>query len=103
MTGATEGRAGVRSFLRRFVLWRVGLGWYLFVLVGVPALFVLSIIVLPGVLGSFQGLGALAPPLSFSVGLVTHFSQEERWAKSLAGAGLRCPGCRRCMVFFSGA
>ena len=64
MTGATEGRAGVRRFLRRFVLWRVGLGWYLFVLVGVPALFVLSIIVLPGVLGSFQGLGALLPPLS---------------------------------------
>src|SRR5215216_2690241 len=64
MTGVTEGRAGVRRFLRRFVLWRVGLGWYLFVLVGVPALFVLSIIVLPGVLGSFQGLGALLPPLS---------------------------------------
>src|SRR5215210_6729283 len=37
MTGATEGRAGVRRFLRRFVLWRVGLRWYLFVLVGVPA------------------------------------------------------------------
>jgi uncharacterized protein len=64
MTGVTEGRAGVRRFLRRFVLWRVGLGWYLFVLVGVPALFVLSIIVLPGVLGSFQGLGAMLPPLS---------------------------------------
>src|SRR5918995_6323127 len=64
MTGVTEGRAGVRRFLRRFVLWRVGLRWYLFVLVGVPALFVLSLIVLPGVLGSFQGLGALLPPLS---------------------------------------
>ena len=64
MTGVTEGRAGVRRFLRRFVLWRVGLRWYLFVLVGVLALFVLSLIVLPGVLGSFQGLGALLPPLS---------------------------------------
>jgi membrane protease YdiL (CAAX protease family) len=64
MTGATEGREGVGRLLRRFVLWRVGLRWYLFVLVGVPALFVLSVIVLPGVLGSFQGLGALAPPLS---------------------------------------
>src|SRR3954451_3777433 len=64
MTGVTEGREGVGRFLRRFVLWRVGFRWYLFVLVGVPALFVLSILVLPGVLGSFQGLGALAPPLS---------------------------------------
>jgi membrane protease YdiL (CAAX protease family) len=61
MTGVTEGRAGIRRLLRRFVLWRVGLGWYLFVLVGIPAILVLSVIVLPGALGSFQGLASLAP------------------------------------------
>jgi membrane protease YdiL (CAAX protease family) len=61
MTGVTEGRAGIRRLLRRFVLWRVGLGWYLFVLVGIPAILVLSVIVLPGALGSFQGLATLAP------------------------------------------
>jgi len=66
MTGVTEGRAGIGRLLRRFVLWRVGLGWYLFVLVGIPAILVLSVIVLPGVLGSFQGLATLAPlPLLF--------------------------------------
>jgi uncharacterized protein len=27
MTGATEGRASIRSLLRRYVLWRVGLRW----------------------------------------------------------------------------
>src|SRR5215210_9440794 len=61
MTGATEGRAGVRRFLRRFVLWRVGFRWYLFAFVGIPVIAVLSVVVIPGVLGSFQGLGALAP------------------------------------------
>ncbi len=61
MTGVTEGRAGVRRFLRRFVLWRVGLRWYLFAFVGIPVIAVLSVVVIPGVLGSFQGLGALAP------------------------------------------
>jgi uncharacterized protein len=63
MTSATEGRAGVGRLLRRFVLWRVELRWYLFALLGVPALFVLSVIVLPGVLASFQGQGlaSLAP------------------------------------------
>ena len=61
MTGVTEGRAGIRRLLRRFVLWRVGLGWYLFVLVGIPAILMLSVIVLPGALGSFQGLATLAP------------------------------------------
>jgi uncharacterized protein len=54
MTGATEGRGGVRRLLRRIVLWRVGFRWYLFVLLGVPALVVLSTVVLPGALTSFD-------------------------------------------------
>ena len=61
MTGATEGREGVRRFLRRFVLWRVGFRWYVFAFVGVPVIAVLSVVVIPGVLASFQGLGAVAP------------------------------------------
>src|SRR3954465_16049859 len=61
MTGVTEGREGVGRLLRRFVLWRVGFRWYLFALVGVPVLVVLSVIVMPGVLESFRGLGPLAP------------------------------------------
>jgi uncharacterized protein len=36
VTGATEGRAGIRCLLRRYVLWRVGLRWYLVVLLGPP-------------------------------------------------------------------
>ena len=61
MTGATEGRAGIRRLLRRFVLWRVGLGWYLFALIGIPLILVLSVIVMPGALASFQGLAPLDP------------------------------------------
>jgi membrane protease YdiL (CAAX protease family) len=36
VTAITTGKAGVRQLLQRYVLWRVGLRWYLFVLVGVP-------------------------------------------------------------------
>lgn len=61
MTGAIEGREGVGRLLRRFVLWRVGFRWYLFAFVGIPVIAVLSVVVIPGVLGSFKGLGALAP------------------------------------------
>jgi len=61
MTGATEGREGVGRLLRRFVLWRPGFRWYLFALVGIPVLVVLSVTAMPGVLESFQGHGALAP------------------------------------------
>jgi uncharacterized protein len=36
VTAITAGKAGVRHLLRRYVIWRVGLRWYLLVLVGVP-------------------------------------------------------------------
>jgi membrane protease YdiL (CAAX protease family) len=61
MTGVTEGRIGIGRLLRRIVLWRVGLWWYLFALLGILAILVLSVILLPGVLASFQGLASLAP------------------------------------------
>jgi uncharacterized protein len=54
MTGATEGKDGVRRLLRRIVLWRVGFGWYLFVLLGIPAIIALSTVILPGALSSFD-------------------------------------------------
>src|SRR5437762_10065675 len=61
MTGITEGRSGVGRLLRQLVLWRLSFKWYLFTLIGMPAIMVLSVIFLPEVLGSFQGLAGLAP------------------------------------------
>jgi len=61
MSGVTEGRAGIVRLLRQLVMWRVGLRWYLFALVGIPAIMVLSVIFLPGAPASFQGLAGLAP------------------------------------------
>ena len=63
MTAITEGRAGIGRLLRRVVLWRVGLGWYLFALIGIPMILVLGVIVLPGALSSFKGLASLVPPM----------------------------------------
>ena len=54
VTGAAEGRDGVRRLLRRVVLWRVAPQWYLFVLLGIPAILLLSAAVLPGALVSFE-------------------------------------------------
>jgi uncharacterized protein len=60
MTGVTEGREGVRRLLRSIVLWRVGLRWYLFVLLGIPLVLTLGALVVPGTLASFKPM----PPLS---------------------------------------
>src|SRR5919206_2085976 len=54
VTGVTEGRAGVRHLARRIVRWRVGLVWYLFVLIGIPLIMLLGAILLPGTLTSFD-------------------------------------------------
>jgi uncharacterized protein len=60
VTGVTEGRAGVKQFLKRFIQWRVGLPWYL------VALFIMLIIWL---LGYTAVVG-----LPLLVGAVTHWS-----------------------------
>src|SRR4028119_1447731 len=73
MTGITEGRAGIRRLLHRIVLWRVGLLWYLFALIGIPMVMVLAtMIVRPGALESFQTLAPLSvlPYLSAFVFMV---------------------------------
>jgi membrane protease YdiL (CAAX protease family) len=57
MTGVTEGRAGIRRLLRRIVLWRVGLRWYLFAFIGVPPVMTLGTIIVPEGLASLQFLG----------------------------------------------
>ncbi len=54
MTGVTEGRTGIRRLLRKIVLWRVGLRWYLFALLGLPVILALGTIAVPGNLASFQ-------------------------------------------------
>jgi membrane protease YdiL (CAAX protease family) len=74
MTGATEGRAGIRRLMHRYVLWRVGFRWYLVVLLGPPAIILLATIVLPGALASFQTLAPLHPlPLLVSFPIVLIF------------------------------
>ncbi len=72
MTGITEGKAGVLRLLHRFIQWGAGWQWYLFILLGIPALLLLGIIVLPGALANFHGL---PPPLlvSYPVSFVVIF------------------------------
>jgi uncharacterized protein len=59
MTATTEGREGVRRLLGRYVLWRVGLRWYMFALIGVPLIMLLGTMVYSMEL---PNLGALGGP-----------------------------------------
>src|SRR5215208_4577179 len=64
VTSATEGRVGIGRLLRRIVRWRVGLRWYLFVLLGLPAVMVLGTLLRPGALASFD-ISALASGIGY--------------------------------------
>jgi membrane protease YdiL (CAAX protease family) len=55
MTGITEGKAGVLRLRQSCMQWRAGWWWYLFILLGIPAFYLLGILVLPGASASFQG------------------------------------------------
>jgi uncharacterized protein len=68
MTSVTEGKDGVHRWLRRFLIWRFGWQWYAFILLGIPALVVLGILVLPGARESF-----VAPQPSFVLLYVAQF------------------------------
>src|SRR5438552_12261930 len=46
VTAATQGRAGMRQFLHRYVEWRVGIRWYFIVLFGYPVVTLLALSIL---------------------------------------------------------
>jgi len=54
MTAVSQGRAGILQLLRRYILWRVGLRWYLLVLLGVPVLLLIAVLPLPGALSALR-------------------------------------------------
>ena len=68
MNRITEGKAGLLNMRQRLRLLNVGLHWYAFILLGIPIMMLLGIIILPGVLASFQGL-----PSSFLITYIIYF------------------------------
>jgi uncharacterized protein len=69
MTGVIDGKAGIRRLLGRIMLWRVGLRWYLFALVGLPVILTLGTIIVPGNLASFKSMS----PMSLLITYVPFF------------------------------
>jgi membrane protease YdiL (CAAX protease family) len=54
VTAATAGKPGVKQLLWRLVQWRVDVRWYLFVFLGIPAIYISGIALVPGALASFK-------------------------------------------------
>ncbi len=70
MIAVTEGKTGIQRLRQRMRQVRAPWPWYLFILLGIPALLMLGIIIQPGALASFQGLSPtllVSYPLAFIV------------------------------------
>jgi uncharacterized protein len=67
MTATTEGREGVRQLLGRYVLWRVGLRWYVFALLGVPLIMLVGTMAYSMELPNLAALGGPSYLLSYLV------------------------------------
>ena len=79
MTATTEGREGVRRLLGRLVLWRVGIRWYLFALIGVPLIMLVGTMVYSMEL---PNLAALGGP-SYLLGYLASFALVTVWGGPL--------------------
>jgi uncharacterized protein len=85
VTRITEGKAGLKAFLRRFVHFRFGLGWYLLVILGYPLMYLVAFLPVLGTeryANLAQNLpGAIAvylPGLVFSI-LFPALGEEPGW------------------------
>ncbi|HYA33332.1 MAG TPA: type II CAAX endopeptidase family protein [Candidatus Bathyarchaeia archaeon] len=82
MTSITAGKPGLRGLRHRLTQWRSGWQWYLFILVGIPALLLLGIIIQPGLLARFEGFRPILlvyPVAFFAVFLQTGLPEEIGW------------------------
>jgi len=73
MTAVVSGREGIHSLLKRFILWRVGIGWYLFAIFGVPAIALLGVLALPGALAALPQHALVSSLLMYLPALIVTF------------------------------
>lgn len=81
LTALISGKAGLRQLLRRFILWRVGVQWYVVALFGFPLLLWLGVlVVVPGAWTAFRPSALLSyiPLFVFQL-FISALAEEPGW------------------------
>lgn len=101
MTRITEGKTGLLSLRNRIRQWRAGWPWYLFIFLGIPALVLLGIVILPDAHADFQGFTPAFCKI-IRCTLWASFLQRGFQRKS-AGVALHCLACSDIMDRYGAA
>jgi membrane protease YdiL (CAAX protease family) len=82
VTWAADGRPGIVRLFRRIANWRFGIGWWLAVLAGLPALTVASTVILGGSLESIDPVGLIWNQLRLLLinFILVNLWEETAWA-----------------------
>lgn len=93
VTVISDGKPGLRRWVRRLLRWRVGWGWYAFALIGIPVVLVLGTLPLPGALATFHlpspGLLLVYVPYLALQVVTTGVAEEPGW-RDFALPRLQC-------------
>jgi uncharacterized protein len=82
VTWAADGRPGIVSLFKRITRWRLGVGWWLAVLAGLPVLTVVSTLILGGSLESVDPVGLFWDQLRLLLinFILVNLWEETAWA-----------------------
>jgi membrane protease YdiL (CAAX protease family) len=82
VTWAADGRPGIVGLFKRIARWRFGIGWWLAVLAGLPALTVASTLILGGSLESIDPVGLIWSQLRLLLinFILVNLWEETAWA-----------------------
>jgi hypothetical protein len=92
MAWVIEGKAGIGNLLRRCLVCRASMQWYLVATLCIPTLFMVGLILMPGALPAFRAPG-LDFLLTYLLAFVFKFLPP-RSPKSRPGVDLPCRACR---------
>jgi hypothetical protein len=91
LTAIVSGKAGLAAMFRRLLIWRVGVGWWLFSLIAMAPMYLVGMVLGYLVLGSSLSLSHVPPLYMFIPGFIVKFFLDAGLGEELGWRGFLLP------------